>query len=437
MQTDTPCAPSQEHVRSIGSGALFFTGIPLFSIGMILMGVVIAKMQTPLPREWAATVPEERGIHAAAPQPVEVSFEEDIPSVAPLPAPDAAEASGLAPESIAHRVAGVYLTPSSVAHEQMFLGTMEDMGESGGNALVFDVKGSEVHFDADAPLAESLGLVRGKYDLGDVLRRAHERGIYTIGRFVALKDAGLSRARPDLLIKHPTTGQRIGYEFVDPEDPTVLAYNREILCALAASGIDEINLDYIRFSTEQFGTLHAFSTEEKSRKVGAFVAMAREAIDACGPETALGLSTYAILGWNYEKNLATLGQDVRAFAPLVDVISPMAYPATFAPNAYYTPGKDPGSRMYYLVWRTLTGYQELLGPEQSHKLRPWIQGYGVTRKNMEDQMKAVADAGLCGFTVWNADNAYAVSYKALPSFTRPDGCLGETPSVELAQRDVL
>lgn len=45
--------------------------------------------------------------------------------------------------------------------------------------------------------------------------------------------------------------------------------------------------------------------------------------------------------------------------------------------------------MYWLVYRTLTGYNDLLGPEHSGKIRPWIQGYGVTTKDMQDQMRAV------------------------------------------------
>jgi hypothetical protein len=135
----------------------------------------------------------------------------------------------------------------------------------------------------------------------------------------------------------------------------------------------------------------------------------------------LGISTYAILGWNYPVNLEPLGQDVVRFAPLLDVISPMAYPATFAEGSYYNPAKHPRSRMYYLVYRTLRGYDELLG-EQSWKLRPWIQGYGITAKNLRDEIDAVFDAGACGFTVWNAENRYDLVYKVLPSVVRPERC---------------
>ncbi len=122
-------------------------------------------------------------------------------------------------------------------------------------------------------------------------------------------------------------------------------------------------------------------------------------------------------------NVKTLGQDVVRFAPLLDVISPMAYPATFTSPEYYVPGKHPVSRMYWLVYRTLTGYQELLGEEHKHKLRPWIQGYYVDKKDMKEQMQAVYDTGLCGFQVWNANNNYQYTYPAMGEMTVPENCL--------------
>jgi hypothetical protein len=79
--------------------------------------------------------------------------------------------------------------------------------------------------------------------------------------------------------------------------------------------------------------------------------------------------------------------------------------------------------MYFLVYRTLTGYADFLGPEQSPKIRPWIQGYGVKSKDVIDEIKAVYDAGYCGFTVWNANNAYAPTFDAVQKDgIRPDRC---------------
>jgi len=96
----------------------------------------------------------------------------------------------------------------------------------------------------------------------------------------------------------------------------------------------------------------------------------------------------------------------------------------FSPNAYYTPGVDKGPRDYYLVYRTMTGYQKLLG-DQSYKLRPWLQAYGVTTKDVADQMRGATDAGVCGFTFWNADNVYGPVLKALKNWQIPERCVNE------------
>ena len=348
-----------------------------------------------------------------------VSEEPQPQAVPPIPVPPSGPAVPAAAQAF-----GIYLTETSAGTSDVFDGVMDSLDAVRGNALVIDVKGGKVFFDADAPLAQALGLIKKRYDLPDLLRRAHERGIYVIGRFVALKDYGLAAAVPGTLVVDPKTRQTITTDFVDPENQTVLEYNRSVLCALARSGIDEINLDYIRFSTAEVGALRVFSGAEKAAKVGGFVRMARQAINDCGPSTKLGISTFAILGWDYAANLETLGQDVKAFAPYVDIISPMAYPSTFSQDAYYNPAKNPGSRSYYLVWRTLQGYKDFLGDDWK-KLRPWIQGYFMTKKGMEDQMKAVSDAGLCGFTVWSANNVYDATFPAIKTWQPAEGCGGQ------------
>lgn len=318
---------------------------------------------------------------------------------------------------------GVFLTAASVAREKFFNDTIDDLLASGGDTVVMDVKGGGVLFHSAAPMATNIGLVRNIYDLPVILQKLHEKNIYVIGRFVAIKDEAFTKKKPGTRIKHPVTGKVLNQTWVDPSNEEAIQFNMEVMCELAAAGIDEVNLDYIRFSTAEFGALGVFSGEQKSDRVEKFIKAARETIDRCGPTTKLGISTYAILGWNYDANVATLGQDVRRFAPLVDVISPMAYPATFTSAGYYIPGKNPGPRMYWLVYRTLKGYSDLLGPEESKKLRPWIQGYGVGRKDVADQIRAVYDAGFCGFQVWNANNNYAPTYASMKADTlKPQRC---------------
>ncbi len=179
-----------------------------------------------------------------------------------------------------------------------------------------------------------------------------------------------------------------------------VVYNMEVLCDLAKSGIDEVNLDYIRFSTAFFGELRVYTGDEKAARIETFLKMAKQTLDECsGGHTKLGISTFAILGWSFKVNKETLGQDIIRFAPLVDVISPMAYPATFTSPEYYIPGKHPRSRMYWLVNRTLTGY-----------------------KDFKEQMDAVYDSGACGFTVWNASNNFGPVIKGMATQKIPERC---------------
>ncbi len=330
--------------------------------------------------------------------------------------PSAASGSSIPPLSAASRNAiGVYLTESSVANTDFLTHTIEKLQAASGSSIVIAVKGGEVFFPSSAKLATEIGAVRPRYDLKKIVEELHKQNLYVIARYVAVKDNVLAQAKPETQIRHPRSKRSTGDQWVDAGNAMTIEYNRQILEDVVRAGVDEVNLDYIRYPTDVSQAGIGLNMQEKADHLEAFIRMTREVINAIRPTTKLGLSTYAIIGWDYEKNVTAIGQDVVRFAPLVDIISPMAYPATFSPNAYYTPGVHPGSRMYYLVYRTIQGYAEKLGPDHAKKLRPWIQGYGVTRKNMKDQMQAVFDAGACGYTVWNADNAYSLFYEVLKS----------------------
>lgn len=321
-------------------------------------------------------------------------------------------------------VQGVYLGASSVKRTDFLDDTIAALKESGGNAIVIDVKGGFVFFNTESPIAHELDLVRPLYDLPAIVEKLHQEDIYVIARFVAIKDHEYTRVRPESRIKHPKTGAVISETWIDPSDDDAIEYNMQVVCDVAKSGIDEMNADYIRWTTERVNSNMAFSTEEKVARVGKFVHAMRETIDRCNPETKLGLSTFAILGWDYDANIRTLGQAFDVFADDVDIISPMAYPQTFG-DTWQVPKKYPNmSRDYYLVYNTLKGYAERLGPEKANKLRPWIQGYYVTPQRMKDQIQAVYDAGFCGFQVWNANNNYGPVYVAMSSMPeKPERCL--------------
>lgn len=318
---------------------------------------------------------------------------------------------------------GVYLSSTSAAREDFLDQTLDALTQEHGTALIFEVKGGMAFFKTNAAIAIQHDLVKPIEDLPAIVAKAHARGIYTIARFGVANDSLLAMRLPATQIRSPKTGVSIGALWVDVGNPETIEYDRQLLRDVLLAGLDEVNFDYIRYPTSYRQEMIGLSGQEKADHIEAFIRMARETVDAIRPQTKIGLSTFAILGWDYQRNVEAIGQDVVRFAPLVDIIAPMAYPSSFTDLNFYAPGRDLRSRTYWLVYRTLTGYQALLGPEQSKKLRPWIQGYFLTPKDMSEEIDAVYDAGLCGYTVWNADNAYGVTYRAMSMNTnRPARC---------------
>ncbi len=336
---------------------------------------------------------------------------------------DAAAATAATENLRGLRAVGPFLTQTSVGREEFFTKIADHIAASEQTpGIIFDVKGPHVYFATTSPLAETLQRIDVAYDLPKVLAALKERGIYTMARFIALKDPGLAVAAPETQIRNPKTGVSMGTTWIDGGNQTTIDYSMEVLKDLVESGIDEVNFDYIRFPTEYSLAQVGMTKDEKIEKVEAFLKAARQVVNENGGKTKLGISTYAIIGWDYDINVEHLGQDVVRFAPLVDIISPMAYPDSFSQDAYYIPGVHPRSRMYYLVYRTMTGYREDLGSE-AWKLRPWIQGYFVTRQDMQDQIDAVFDSGACGFTVWNASNNYEPTFAAIDTWDAPVDCV--------------
>lgn len=439
-----------QHISFGGRGLRFYT----FQTSMLLTTLVAAFFVFSLPRTevdarmnrvtatetvqqltpMQARVKRLQDAHAAASKKVEETTLPPVEEIQPLheSAPSTPDVITPTPRfARSDNKQGIYLAASTVARTDSFNEKVDALIAAGGSTIIMDVKGGGVLFHSAAPAAHEIGLVRNLYELPEIIRVLHEKNIYVMGRFVAIKDEAYTAKKPDTRIKNPKTGVVLSPTWIDPANDEAIEFNMQVVCELAAAGIDEINLDYIRFSTAQFGALKVYSGQEKADRVEKFIKATRETIDRCGPNTKLGLSTYAILGWNYPANVETLGQDVVRFAPLVDIISPMAYPATFTSPEYYIPGKNPGPRMYYLVYRTLTGYAELLGEEHKHKIRPWIQGYSVGAQDVSEQIRAVYDAGFCGYTVWNASNTYAQTFAAMKKDTlKPARCLDASVALE-------
>ncbi len=157
---------------------------------------------------------------------------------------------------LAQRAQGVYLNISNVKDPENLKAIMERLKARGIRTIVFDVKDAYVYFNsADGDIAHNAGVVLSLYDLHELVAEAKSHGIYTIARYVAVKDKALGDSLPDTRIKHPLTGERLSSEWVEPAHEVVLQYNRELITEVARAGVDEINLDYIRYPSDNVTAL--------------------------------------------------------------------------------------------------------------------------------------------------------------------------------------
>ncbi|MFH0833871.1 MAG: putative glycoside hydrolase [Patescibacteria group bacterium] len=337
---------------------------------------------------------------------------------------DALPETELLPSASARRQAekkiGVYVHMNNVANKTFLAKEIEKLKQLDHPSILFDVKGSYVYFNSSSAIAKENGLIKPLYDLPKIVEQLNSAGIYTIARVIAVKDPQFAFGNPEVWLTGKYSREPVP-EWVDPTDSEVIEYNRQIISEIVAAGVDEINLDFIRYPDKFTSAFLGLTGQQKIQNITNFVAMAREAIDSQKRDAILSVDTFAVIPWEDANQTANaLGQDIRKLADLADIISPMLYPSTFSRDnqKYYLKGT---SFEYSTVYLTLQKYQRLLG-DNAKKLRPWIQGFYTTTKQMRDQIAAVFDAGICGFTVWDIQNDYSETYKILGETGIPASC---------------
>jgi hypothetical protein len=341
-------------------------------------------------------------------EPLFATFENDFVKVVAKMSVDGAKE--FPPQPFAEQKIGIYIHMNNIANANFLAREIAKLEKLENPAIVFDVKGSFVYFDSDSAIAEKYGLVKSLYDLPEIIEQFDAAGIYSIARVIALKDPELATRNSEVWLNGKYSGVPVP-EWVNPTNAEVLEYNREIIGEIVAAGVDEINLDFMRYPDKYTSAFLGLTGTEKIANILDFVKMARTEIKSQNPSAVLSVNTFAILAWDFGKSEAALGQDIRWLAEYADIIAPMLYPATFSrdnPN-YFLSGK---SFEYSTVFLTLEKYKNILGAD-AKKLRPWIQGYYATEKQIRDQIDAVADAGVAGFTVWDIQNDYSETYKIL------------------------
>ncbi|MFC7365394.1 MULTISPECIES: putative glycoside hydrolase [Bhargavaea] len=326
-------------------------------------------------------------------------------------------------------VRGIFVTGHSAGGEKF--GRLVNLIENSDlNAMVIDIKddfGNLTYEPADDSPLRELGI--GQPYIKDpraMLEQLEEKQIYPIARVVVFKDTVLAEKRPDLSYTNGGQVWKNGRKeaFVSPFMKEVWDYNVDIAIEAAKMGFKEIQFDYVRFpegfETKADTLQYSFGEYEDSeldpvqRRVQAvtdFVAYAREQLQPYDVDVSVDIFGYSAT----LPEAPGIGQNFSKISENVDVISSMIYPSHW--TSYFGIAK-PDLEPYRLVAEYAKVENEKLAALENPPVsRPWLQDFTASylgsgnykrygKAEVEAQIKALNDAGIDEFLLWNAANNY-------------------------------
>lgn len=323
---------------------------------------------------------------------------------------------------------GIYMNTYSLTENNIkYLLNIYD--SLGCNALVVDFSNvtGTLFFPSQNTVAMKNGLsvpiISNPAKLADLL---HTHGIELIARVTMFKDTTLAHNYPQwrpIVIPDSTdtltTEKKYDEHWLNPYDKEVQKYKLDIINEIISLGVDEIQLDYVRFPTEghlldaDYGIPDSLN---KSDVIADFIKSVSEITSREG--VILSADIFGIVALQHYEDVQNTGQDIRKIIPYLDRIHPMIYPSHFYGEfwgkAY--PGKEP----YYFIYRMCSVLQDEI--EDDTKIIPYLESFSLYNHAVEPytvtvQIQAVEDSGLqSGFLFWNAGRNYDATWEALKSF---------------------
>lgn len=330
------------------------------------------------------------------------------------------------PERIPVKVKGVYLSAYVAGTTDRMDSIIEEIDRTEVNAVVIDVKddNGRITFAMDSPFVEEIGAVQ-KFipDIEGLMKKLKDRDIYTIARVVAFRDPYLPEQKPELGLKLADGSlyrDNKGLAWVNPYKKEVWDYLVEVGIEAHEAGFDEVQFDYIRFSTEK-GIKDVVYDEadtmgrDKKQIITEFVDYAYDQLEEAGVYVAADVFG-AIIGGGIDSD--TVGQSYGDMAKHLDYICPMIYPSHYGDGNFGI--EHPDTQPYDTILAALNGSKRDLRRyeaegEQQAVVRPWLQDFTASYlknyieygdQQVREQIQAVYDAGYDEWLLWSAACKY-------------------------------
>lgn len=329
------------------------------------------------------------------------------------------------------KVRGIYISGPMSGSTELFQSILDSTEGTEINTVVIDFKDDQgrITCQIDTPVVTEIGACRPYVkDIRSLISSLKERGLYVIARVVAFRDPYLAEQKPEWSL-HLADGSlyrdKQGMAWIDPYRKEVWDYLVEVGTAAKEAGFDEVQFDYLRFSTE--GTMRDVVFDEavtagrsKTEVITEFVKYAYENLASQGLFVSADVFG-TIIGSEIDAN--AVGQDYTEMAKHLDYICPMIYPSHYGPGNFGI--EYPDTKPYETVLEALKKSRTVMDEaaeadghvSNQAVVRPWLQDFTASYlgegkyiqygyEEVMQEIQAVKDAGYDEWMLWSAANRY-------------------------------
>ncbi len=331
---------------------------------------------------------------------------------------------------------GIYLTAYTINTPKYY--TILDSAEAAGiNTLIFDLKNMNGHIFLRMQKTGFLTSenIKPIVDIEEVVKTAHERNMRAVARVVMFHDQ-LTAQRDSTLRPENIDGEvwkeskRKKASWLDSSNLQVQNTLLDIIEVIAKKGVDEIQMDYVRFPTQGkiSEAVFAFQKEDslkaktdstyifrqKSDIIMNFVSRAKMICDKYN--VTLTADVFAIVSWQRFADINATGQDIEKMTKHLNAIHPMIYSSHFAKDFGYR--ENLHNEPYFIVYKGSVLSKKYA--DSNCRIIPYIQSnswkvnYGYDY--IAGQIQAVIDSDSDGYILWNASNRYYQTFRWIKDF---------------------
>jgi hypothetical protein len=303
---------------------------------------------------------------------------------------------------------------------------VEEVKEFGVNAVVIDVKDELGDVTCDLALPPLYRKTIRLRNIGETIAKLRSVGIYTIARIVTFRDQYAVQAFEGFAIRNKDGSIAIDREkssWLNPYNEKVWDYIIQIAKAAAKIGFNEIQFDYVRFSSYKNPNIDLGPRSKSVSRVeiiNRFLDYAVQTLRPLGVKISVdvfGCIITGSLGEDTDIAVKKLGQEWGHIVKTVDYICPMIYPSHWTINSLGT--KYPDLEPYKVVNSALQLAVKATKstPGARAMIRPWLQSFTATwlpkqayitysQQQITDQISATTNAGATGWCFWNPAARY-------------------------------